>query len=280
MNEPRLVRFSSRDGLPLAGYDWQGPAERTPLLCLPGLCRTGMDFGQLAARHAGTRRVVALDYAGHGESGRAESPARYRADLGLRDVLDACAALHLYRAVVVGTSLGGLMAILLSVLRPSLLRGIVLNDIGPQVETAGLEYVQAFAGTDPALATLEEAVIYLQKAVPPLGLDANGWRRFAALTFARGADGLLHPRWDVRIAEAARAGAPTGLWQVWQGVSELPVLLIWGEASKILSAATVGRMRREKRDLQVLSLPGIGHAPSLESPRAAPALDGFLDAIP
>ncbi|PZW45594.1 pimeloyl-ACP methyl ester carboxylesterase [Humitalea rosea] len=279
MTAPRLVRFAARDGLPLAAYDWAGPEGRTPVLCLPGLCRTGMDFAAIAARNAGIRRVVAMDYAGHGESGRPEELGRYKPEHALRDVLDACAALHLHRAVVVGTSFGGLLSMLIAVLRPALLRGIVLNDIGPHIEAGGLEHVQGFAGTDPALGSMEEAAAYMERVVPTLGLDAAGWRRFAGLTYAPGEDGRLHPRWDVRIAEASRTGPPADLWQVWRGVADLPVLLLWGEASTILSAATVARMRREKRGLRVISLPGIGHAPPLEGEAAMTAVTGFLDEI-
>ena len=279
MTAPRLVRFAASDGLPLAAYDWPGPEGRTPVLCLPGLCRTGMDFATLAARNAGIRRVVALDYAGHGESGRAEDLGRYNPEHALRDAMDACAALQLHRAAVVGTSFGGLLSMLIAVMRPAFLRGIVLNDIGPEIEAAGLEAVQGFAGTDPAPASLEEAITHLQGVVPPLGLDEAGWRRFAGLTYASGEDGRLHPRWDTRLAEASRAGPPADLWQVWRGVADLPVLLLWGEASTILSPATVARMRREKRGLRVVSLPGIGHAPPLEDNTAMAAVDGFLDEI-
>ncbi len=275
----RLVRYRAADGLPLAARDWDGPADRTPLLCLPGLCRTSLDFTAIAARHGGTRRVVALDYAGHGDSGRAEDIARYSAELALRDVLDSCAALGLHRAVAVGTSFGGLLSMIIPVLRAGLLRGVVLNDIGPEIEPTGLDAVRDFVGTDPALPDLAAATAHVRREMPPMGLDEAGWRDMAERTYAKGDDGRLHPRWDIRIAEAARDGPPLNLWRVWQGSAQVPTLLIWGEESRLLSAATVARMRREKPDLRVVSVPGVGHAPPLQGAAVEAALDDFLDGI-
>ncbi len=275
----RLRRFSARDGLPLAACDWAGPEDRTPLLCLPGLCRTGLDFAALAARHGGTRRVVALDYAGHGESGRAEDIGRYSAEAALRDVLDACTVLGLHRAVAVGTSFGGLLSIIIPVLRATLLRGVVLNDIGPEIAAEGLDEVRGFVGTDPALPDLAAAAAYCREHMPPLGLDDAGWRDMATRTYAPGPDGRLHPRWDIRIAEAARGGAPPNLWQFWRASADLPTLLVWGEESQLLTAGTVARMRREKPDLRVVSVPGVGHAPPLSGPAVDAVLDDFLDGI-
>ncbi|WP_431284487.1 alpha/beta fold hydrolase [Humitalea sp. 24SJ18S-53] len=275
----RLVRYHAGDGLPLAARDWAGPEDRTPLLCLPGLSRTSLDFARLAARHGGTRRVVALDYAGHGESGRSQDLGRYSAEHALRDVLDSCAALGLHRAVAVGTSFGGLLSMIIPVLRATLLRGVVLNDIGPALEAPGLDDVRDFVGTDPALADLDAATAHVRRHMPPLGLDDAGWRDMAGLTYAQGEDGRLHPRWDIRLAEAASGGPPPDLWRFWQGSAQLPTLLVWGEESRLLSAATVARMRREKPDLRVVSVPGVGHAPPLSGAAVDPVLDDFLDGI-
>ena len=181
--KPLARRVAARDGLALSALDWAGDERRTPLLCLPGICRTAWDYARLAERHAGKRRVVAVDYMGHGESARASDVSRYRPEQVAGDVLDACAALHLPRAVVVGTSFGGLMAMALSVLRPTLLRGVVLNDIGPRIDPRGLALVGGFAGHDPGFGRIEDAVAYLRTIMPRIPLpDDEAWRRFAALT--------------------------------------------------------------------------------------------------
>lgn len=275
-------RVRARDGLGLSALEWPGDEARTPLLLLTGICRTAWDYEGLAARHAGKRRVVALEYMGHGDSDRAPEVSRYRPERAVGDVLDACAALHVSRAAVVGTSFGGLMAMFLSVLRPTLLRGVVLNDIGPRIDPRGLQAVGGFAGHDPGAETIDEAVAYLRTIMPLIPLpDEDAWRHFAALTYKRGEDGRLHPRWDTRIQQAMEAGGEAlDLGPVFRGLRPFPAMLVWGEASEFLAAETVRAMVRDKPDLELLSLPGAGHAPTLTEPEIAGPLDRFLDAIP
>ncbi|WP_198376617.1 alpha/beta fold hydrolase, partial [Neoroseomonas rubea] len=272
------------DGLRLAAMEWPGPAARTPVLCLAGICRSARDFAALAARHAGRRRVVAIDYAGHGESARAPDPRRYTPDALIRDVLDAMAALHLHRVALVGTSFGGLAAMAIGVMRPAALAAVALNDIGPAIEHVGREAVVDFIGRDPAFASFDEAVAWLRAHHPPLPtLDDAGWRAFAERSYAPGEDGRLHPRWDIRVGQqavGAAAGRPPDLWPFFGTLSRLPLMLVWGEESRLLSAATVAAMRRARPDMGVVALPGTGHAPTLEEPAAVAALDAFLEAVP
>ncbi|MBR0683756.1 alpha/beta hydrolase [Roseomonas eburnea] len=281
---PRRLAFSAHDGLRLSALEWPGPAGRAPLLVLPGICRTALDAETVAARHAGRRRIVALDYAGHGESGRAARPQRYRPEQLIRDVLDAMAALHLHGAVVVGTSFGGLATMAVAAMRPASLTALVLNDIGPQIESLGRDKVVDFIGRDHAFGSFDEALAWFREHHPPMPLlDDAGWRGFALRTFRQEEDGHWHPRWDVRIGQqavGAAAGAPPDLWPFFGGLRRLPLLLVWGEASTLLSAATVAEMRRRRPDMGVAALPGTGHAPTLEEAPAAAALDAFLEAVP
>lgn len=275
----REHHITARDGLRLAVTEWGGGAG-VPLLCLPGITRSARDFAHLGARHGGARRVVALDWAGHGGSGRAADVRRYAPEPAVRDVLDAMAALHLGRCIVVGTSFGGLVAMFLSLLRPGALAGVVLNDIGPRIEDRGMAFVTDFVARDPGFATIEEAVAFLRERLPHLSHEGDeAWRDFAHATYTRGEDGRLHPRWDTRIAEAIRGGGGHfDFGPVFGGLMPIPTLLCWGEASDILSAETVQRMRREKPDLRIVSLPGIGHNPTLREPAIAAALDSLIAA--
>ena len=276
----RRIFFHARDGLRLAATDWPGPEGRTPILCLSGLTRSTADFVALAERHAGTRRVVALDHAGHGDSGRPDDISRYGIPQSLGDVLDAMAALHCPRAVIVGTSFGGLLAMMLGVLRPTAIAGAVLNDIGPRMEPAGLDNVQEFVGRDPALASLEACVAHLKSVLPPLTHDEAGWLRFAANTYAPDDHGRFHPRWDIRIAEALRSNHAPDLWGPFGALAHAPLMLVRGEVSGLLSADTAARMRRERPDMGFVNVAECGHCPSLEEAVVVPALDRFLDAIP
>ncbi|UFN50791.1 alpha/beta hydrolase [Roseomonas sp. OT10] len=288
----RKRRISARDGLTLGAMEWAGDPGRTPILCLPGISRTARDYKGLAKRHAGKRRVVALDYVGHGRSDRAEELSRYSPEHAIRDILDACAALGVDRAAVVGTSFGGLMAMFLAVVRPALLRGVVLNDIGPRLETGGLGRVEDFIGSNPGFASEEEAVAWLKARMPGTPIpDERSWIRFARRTFKRGEDGRWWAHWDTRIVEAMRqngngsgngqggAGGGQDFGPVFEALADFPVMLVWGERSELLGARTVHRMRAAKPDLDLVVLGYAGHAPTLEEPEVVPRLDAFLDRI-
>ncbi len=276
----RRIAIRARDGLVLSAVEHPGPEGRTPLLCLSGLTRSAGDFDRIAARHAGTRRVIALEHAGHGESGRPEDIRRYGIESSLRDVLDAMAALHAPRAVIVGTSYGGLLAMVLAVLRPTAIAGAVLNDIGPVMEGEALGDIGDFVGEDPALPSLEAAAEHLRARLPPMRLDEDGWRDFAALTYRTGEDGLLHPRWDTRLAQVLGSnGPPPPLWGPFNALAEGPLMLVRGALSGLLSEATAARMQRERPDMVSVSVAGSGHCPTLDEAEVVPVLDDFLDAI-
>ncbi len=283
---PLVHRLSAWDGRPLAVLEWPGDGDTAaapPLLCLPGLVRTAGDFAVLAAGAGAGRRVVAIDYAGRGGSFRLPPGAavqRYGPEACLRDVMDVAAALHLHRAVAIGTSFGGLLAMGLALARPGLLAAVVLNDIGPEVGTAGAAFVRRFVATDPALPDLDTCAAYLRDLLPPLSLaDDAAWRAMAALTYAPGADGRWHPLWDTRIAALLDAPTPD-LWPLFHALAPVPLLLVHGAASDILSAETVGRMQAARREtgaaMRLVLVPGVGHAPTLAEPEVAGALAAFL----
>lgn len=280
----RRIEFSARDGLRLAATEWPGAADRTPLLCLPGISRTALDFAAIGARHGGARRVVALDYAGHGESARAADAARYRPEALIADVIDAMAALHLHGVALIGTSFGGLVGMAIGVMRPAALRAVVLNDIGPSIEQAGRAKVIDFIGTDPSCRSLDDTTAWLRGRHPPMALlDDDGWRALAARTYAAGRDGLFHPRWDTRIAQASvgeAAGTPPDLWPYFGALAHLPLMLAWGQESHLLSADTVAAMRTARPDMRLVTLPGTGHAPTLGEAAAVTGLDAFLAGLP
>lgn len=277
-----IRRFRARDGLMLQALDWPGDPARMPVLCLPGISRSSLDYAALAARQQGARRVVALDYAGHGFSERPEALARYGVLPALRDVMDTLAALHLDRVALVGTSFGGILAMVLGVLRPMALGAVVLNDIGPKMTSRGLGTVQDMIGRDPALATAEEAVAFCQARMGPMRLDEPGWRRMADRTFARGADGRLHPRWDTRIVQlfGQESSAVSDLWGPFGALAHAPLLLVHGTESDLLSDATVAAMQAARPDMDVVTVAGVGHSPTLDEAEAVSGVQGFLRRLP
>jgi pimeloyl-ACP methyl ester carboxylesterase len=275
-------RFRARDGLMLQALEWPGDPARMPLLCLPGISRTALDFVALAARQRGARRVVALDHAGHGASARPAQLSRYGVLPALRDVTDTLAALHLDRVALLGTSFGGILAMGLGVMRPMALGAVMLNDVGPRMTPRGLDVVQDMIGRDPALATEAEAVAFCQARMGPMRLDEAGWLRMAARTYARGADGRLHPRWDTRIVQlfARESAGVSDLWGAFGALAHARLLLIWGLESDLLSGATVAAMQAARPDMGVVAVPGVGHSPTLEEPEAIRGVQDFLDRLP
>jgi pimeloyl-ACP methyl ester carboxylesterase len=275
-----IHRISAWDGLRLHVREWStGTAEANrlpPVLCLPGLVRTGADFEALAPAIIAGRRVIAVDYPGRGDSGRSRDVARYAPEPCVRDVMDVCAALHIHHAVVIGTSFGGLLAMGLATARPGLVRGVVLNDIGPEIGSEGADFVRDFVGQDPALESLEACVALLRGNLPPMSLDSDAaWRRMAELTYQRGPDGRFHPVWDTAIVKLLNR-PPPDLWPLFDALSQLPVLLVRGAVSNILLPETVTRMQAIHPGLEVVTLPGIGHAPILTEPPALAAIERFL----
>jgi pimeloyl-ACP methyl ester carboxylesterase len=277
--EPVAHFISSWDGLKLHVLEWCGGDSRLPLLCLPGIVRTGGDFAGVAELLGEGRRVVSLDYAGRGRSGRAAEPARYAPEACLRDILDVCAALHLHRVGVIGTSFGGLLSMGLAAARPGLIGAVVLNDIGPDIGVGGAAFVRRFVGYDPALPDLEACVAYLRSVLPPLSLSTDEeWRTMARLTYAQDGGGLFRPVWDTRIAGLLDAPRPD-LWTLFGALAHVPVLMVRGAVSDILLPETVARMQEERPDMTVVSVDGVGHAPTLSEPVAAEAVRAFLERL-
>jgi len=279
VSSPRIHRLTAWDGIVLTVREWGNGTDGRPLLCLPGIVRTGLDFAAVAAALGDGRRVIAPDYAGRGASGRARKLERYAAEACVRDVLDICAALHVHGAVAIGTSFGGLLCMGIAAAQPSLLHAVVLNDIGPEIGGDGGEFVRRFVATDPALPDLTACVAWLRRTLPPMSLHSNAdWQEIARLTYAPALDGRWHPVWDTRIAHLLTARVPD-LWSLFRGMAHLPLLLVRGEESNILLQDTVARMRAARPDMDVVSLAGIGHAPTLAEPAVAAALAEFLDRV-
>jgi pimeloyl-ACP methyl ester carboxylesterase len=274
-----IHHLSAWDGLKLVVREWCDGNRLRPLLCLPGLVRTGADFAGVAATLGAGRRVIAIDYAGRGESGRAHDVNRYAPEACLRDVLDICAALHVHGAVGVGTSFGGLLCMGIATARHSLLHAVVLNDVGPDIGGDGADFVRRFVAMDPALPSLQACIAHLRAVLPPMSLQSDeDWQAMARLTYAPGSDGRWHAVWDTRIAELLRREAPD-LWLLFGALAHVKLLLVRGEVSNILLPDTVAAMAAARPDMAVVSLPGIGHAPTLGEPMIVAALRDFLERV-
>ncbi len=288
---PAERTYASPDGLSLFyrdldGFTRDGEAARgVPVLCLPGLTRNGRDFDELAAHVGARRRVLCPDLRGRGGSAWDPTPANYVPGTYLGDVHALLEAAGAPRVVVVGTSLGGLLAMMLAATRPEAVAGVVLNDIGPEIDPRGLERIQGYVGKGAEVATWEEAAAAMRETNDVVfpDFDDADWLRMAERTYARGDDGLLRPDYDPRISEPfSEPGgeAPAAdLWVLWAALAAVPALVVRGETSDILAASTLERMKKEKPDLQTVTVPRVGHAPLLTEAPCVAAIDAFLDGL-
>jgi pimeloyl-ACP methyl ester carboxylesterase len=275
--------FDSPEGLRLFSRVYPGPTPTAPVVvCLHGLMRNGRDFEDLAVHLAPAYRVVVPDVRGRGLSARAPNSGNYQIPVYLKDLLLLFAGLGVGRASIIGTSMGGLMAMVLAAMQPQLVAGIVLNDVGPEIDPEGLERIRSYAGKSPPVTSWPEAVAQVRGiygAAWP-GLSDERWEKIARLSFRANAQGQPEADADPLIAEPLRdtkAAAPN-LWPLWGVLAKVPMLAIRGASSDILSAATLSRMQREKPDLKVLSVANRGHTPLLDEPECLTAIDEFLAA--
>jgi pimeloyl-ACP methyl ester carboxylesterase len=275
-DDGRDVAVSAADGLRLHARE-SGPRIDRALgvVCLPGLARTCEDFAALAAvlAHdpARPRRVLALDYRGRGGSEWDRDWRRYDLRVELDDVLQVVTAAGIAEAVFVGTSRGGILTMALGASRPALVRGAVLNDIGPVVESKGLLRIRGYVGKLPRPRSYAEAAEILKRisdAQFPAFTDEQ-WHTMARTTW-RETDGGLALTYDPMLMKTLeRIGPNAGvapIWYLFEALKPVPVLAIRGENSDILSAETFASMQAAHPRLEAVTVAGQGHAPMLDGP--------------
>jgi pimeloyl-ACP methyl ester carboxylesterase len=276
--------FDSQEGLRLFSRVYAGPGADAPVvLCLHGLMRNSRDFEDLAAHLATRYRVIVPDVRGRGFSARDPNYNNYQIPVYLNDLLLLFAGLGVGRANIIGTSMGGLMAMVLAATQPQRLAGIVLNDVGAEVDPAGLERIRGYAGKSAPVRTWAEAVAQVRGIYGPAwpGLSDERWERIARRSYRENAQGVPEADADPLISEPLRdtkAAAPD-LWPLWGALAKVPILAIRGAQSDILNVATLARMQREKPDLEVLEVANRGHAPLLDEPECLAAIDEFLATV-
>jgi pimeloyl-ACP methyl ester carboxylesterase len=275
------IRFSARDGLRLYARHYPAAVARgrRPALCLAGLTRNSRDFHDLALALMAERDVYALDSRGRGNSQHDPNWENYSLLVELNDALDFMTMKGLHDAAVIGTSRGGLAAMMMAVLRPCAMGAVVLNDIGPVLQREGLTRIVAYVGRIPLPADWTEAA--------RLAREMNE-RQFPAVTDAQWAEcarawfneenGLPAPGYDPGIARAFSVmdGPVPELWAQFGALAHVPVLALRGENSDLLSAETFAEMGARHPRLTGLTVPGQGHAPLLKDADTIGAVAEFL----
>ena len=268
------IRFSSNNGLTLYARHYGEPRPGVrPVLCLPGLTRNSADFHDLASFLANhptrPRQVICPDYRGRGKSDYDPEWRNYSPFIELLDTLDLIAIMGLEHAAIVGTSRGGIIAMLMAAVRPNAMSALVLNDIGPEIETAGLARIMGYAGKVPLPATWEEATELVRSMNKRFftSLSDEEWAELARQLFAE-RNGRPAPGYDTKLADALSEidiaqKIPT-MWPQFEALRRIPVLVLRGEHSDLLSAATVAEMEARHPRLASVTVHAQGHAPLLK----------------
>ena len=273
--------WTSRDGLKLHYRDYAGSNERPPVICLAGLTRNARDFEALAARLAGGWRLLCVDNRGRGDSAYAKDSASYSPVQYVDDLNLLLEEQRIERFVAIGTSLGGLMTMVVAMLTPDKLAGIVLNDVGPEIEAEGLARIRDYVGQGRSFATwmhAARALLEAQGHVFP-DFDISDWLAMAKRCMVVGSNGRIVFDYDMKIAEPfAVPGGEAGV-DMWPGIDALkgkPVLLLRGELSDVLSAKTHAAMAERLPGSEAVTIARVGHAPTLDEPAAVAAIERLL----
>ena len=276
--------WTSGDGLRLHYRDYPGDPARPPIVCIPGLTRNARDFEGVAERLAGRFRLVCVDLRGRGQSEHARDPMTYVPATYADDMEALIQGLGLSRFVAFGTSLGGLVTMLLAKRDNSRLAGALINDIGPVLETRGLDHIRAYVGRTQNWPTWLHAARFLADAQRDRYPDGtiDQWLVYAKRLCRLTSNGRIVFDYDMRIAEPFRLpgdSAGFDLWDAYKGLEGVPSLVLRGELSDLLSEATVARMLEENPALEAVTVARVGHAPTLDEPAASGAIDRLLERV-
>ena len=263
----RSVQCASAAGLHrIAYFEWGDPRNRDALICVHGLTRSARDFDALARALCGQFRVVCPDLAGRGDSDRLADPKLYAVPQYVADMVTLIARLDAESVSWLGTSLGGLVGMVLAAQPGTPVKKLVLNDAGPLVSKNALQRIGDYVGKAPAFASLDEAEKYVRTISAPFGPHSDAQWRFLAQTWVRKQpDGTWRPHYDARIAEAYRAqplDRDLDLWPIFDAV-RCPTLVLRGEHSDLLSHDTALEMTRRGPKAKLAEIRGVGHAPTL-----------------
>jgi pimeloyl-ACP methyl ester carboxylesterase len=284
--QPEDIFVTAHDGLRLHVCEY-GPraASARPVVCLPGLTRTVADFETLAPALADDgkthRRVLAIDSRGRGQSEYDRDPANYNLAIELTDVTTVLSALAVGPAVFVGSSRGGILTMLLGAASPDAICGVVLHDIGPVIEPQGLARIKSYVGKLPQPHSFADGADVLRN------LSATQFPKLSAAQWLAAAhrawqmqDGALKPTYDVRLACTLDGIGPDRppplLWNEFESLSRVPMLVIRGATSDVLSAATVEAMAARHSGMEYIEVPDQGHVPLLEGPELLHRIGEFV----
>lgn len=278
----------SGDGVRLHARVYAGPdgAEHAPpVLCMPGLARNARDFELLAPHVAQQRKTIVIEFRGRGESAFAKDPMTYVPLTYVQDVVALLDELGIDRFATIGTSLGGLVSMLMATTLPGRLVGAVLNDVGPELQTSGLERIRDYigaGGSQPTWMHAARAFSELNGAIYP-HYAIHDWLRLTKRTHRLTPEGRIVTDYDKQLAAPLRVTggeAAFDMWPVYRALGTVPLLILRGELSDILAQSAGEKMVAELPHAKLIEVQGVGHAPTLDEPEAVAAIDAWLAELP
>ncbi|QPC99616.1 alpha/beta fold hydrolase [Qipengyuania soli] len=275
--------WQSADGLTLHFRDYPGSDARPPVICLHGLTRNARDFEALAPHIAAQGwRVIVAEMRGRGDSDYSDDPATYAVPTYVGDLMALLDQEGIESFVSVGTSMGGLITMILATLQPQRIAGAVLNDVGPVLETSGLDTIKGYVGQGRSFPTWMHAARALEEvhgATFPR-FDTEQWIAMAKRTLTLSSGGRIVFDYDMKIAEPILAAdenaVPPDLWPAFETLAAKPLLMLRGGISGLLGEEAFAEMRRRAPAAAATTIPDVGHAPTLDEPEARAAIDSFL----
>lgn len=275
--------YKTQDGLNLYYREYGSVEDACPIICLSGLTRSSLDFHDFAERYSKERKVYALDYRGRGKSEYDKDYKNYNPQVYLGDIFTFLTVKGIEKALFAGTSLGGLLTMAFAGFAKNFIAGAILNDVGPEVDSAGSSRIVDYVGKDARYESLEDAAAKQKEiyggAYPDLPED--DWLGQAKTTFVYDEDAKNYRlNYDLSLgkalAEQLSSGEQIDLWPFFKALGDVPTLAIRGALSDVLSADVFARMKAENPNLETLVLENRGHVPLLNEPETLAVLDEFI----
>jgi pimeloyl-ACP methyl ester carboxylesterase len=270
--------WNSADGVKLHYRDHDGNRDRPPVLCIPGLTRNARDFEPVADRLAGDWRVISIDLRGRGGSAFDPEPANYKPMVYVADILKMLDQLGIADAVFVGTSLGGICTMALALGDRERIAGALINDVGPVIDLAGIDRIASYVGKQVRFAGWDDAIDQVAARTHDVypDYDRAEWERFVRRMAREDGDAVVFD-YDMRIADNFQnAASAPDIWPLYQALDGRPVTVLRGELSDLLSDEVATQMASAISDVELVTVPRVGHAPSFDEPESLAALDRLL----
>ncbi|WP_424431344.1 alpha/beta fold hydrolase [Parasphingorhabdus sp.] len=279
----RDIFWESDDGLKLHAYDYPSDSGKTPVICVPGLTRNARDFRHLGTRFHGGRRIIMLDLRGRGMSEYSKESSTYNPKQYVSDIIMLMDELNIPKAIFFGTSLGGVVTMIMAKMHPDRIAGALLNDIGPELDQKGLDRIASHVGQGRSFDTWAHAGRDMAENSGDIFPDftLKDWIAFAKKLYRMNSSGRIKLDYDMKIAEPfdSKGGGSGALWNALETMEDIPTLILRGELSDLFSQRVAEQMLEKLNQADLVTVPRVGHAPTLEEPASLDAISQLLHRI-